>query len=440
MSPRVAVVTGDDLTDTLAGPGIRAWNMAEVLAGAGHEVVLATTGRADRAHSHAQVRSVADEGAARDLARGCDVLVFQGLLLDHHPSLADVDVPMVVDLYDPFHLEQLERTRRQPATRDQVVREVTAIVDEQLLRGDFFLCASERQRDFWIGHLAALGRVNAHTYDDDPSLDGLIAVAPFGVAADPPAPGPSVKGTIDGLGPDDRLVLWAGGVYDWLDPLTVVRAVDRVRAQRDEVRLLFLGMGHPSEGESAMARTLRGLAGELGLTGRHVLFNDRWVPYDERARWLLSADIGVSAHLRHVEAAYAFRTRILDYLWTGLPVVTTAGDTLSGLVVERGAGAAVPPGDDAAMAVELLRLLDDDGRRATSAAAARALAADLTWPRVLAPLVAFCARPRRAPDLADARLGAELAASRRDQSRVRRGWQRDIDVAVRRTLGRLRGR
>jgi hypothetical protein len=440
LNSRVAVVTGDDLTGTLAGPGIRAWHMAEVLAAAGHEVVLATTGRAERAHPAAETRSVAASTDARELAGWSDVLVFQGLLLDHHPALADVDVPVVVDLYDPFHLEQLERTRRAPATRDQVVREVTAVVGEQLLRGDFFLCASERQRDFWVGHLAALGRVNARTYDADPSLDALIAVAPFGVPADPPPPGPSVKGTVPGLGADDALVLWAGGVYDWLDPLTVVRAIDRVRGHRADVRLLFLGMAHPGEGESARAAAVRGLAADLGLTGTHVLFNDGWVPYDERARWLLSADVGVSAHLRHIEAAYAFRTRVLDYLWAGLPVVTTEGDTLADAVATRGAGLTVPPGNDEAMAVALVRMLDDRVLAFHSRESARAMAGELTWPQVLAPLAAFCATPRRAPDLVDPVLGPRLAAHRRGQARTRRGWQRDVDVAVRRTLGRLRGR
>jgi glycosyltransferase involved in cell wall biosynthesis len=271
-------------------------------------------------------------------------------------------------------------------------------------------------------------------------LDALIAVAPFGVPADPPPPSLSVKGTVAGLGADDALVLWAGGVYDWLDPLTVVRSIDRVRHQRDDVRLLFLGMAHPGEGESAMARALRSLADELGLAGTHVLFNDGWVPYDERARWLLSADVGVSAHLRHVEAAYAFRTRILDYLWAGLPVVTTAGDTLSDAVEAHGAGLTVPPGDDAALADALLRLLDDRTLADESGANARALAGKLTWPRTLAPLVAFCDDPKRAPDLVDPRLSPELAQARRDQGRRRRGWQRDVDVAVKRTLGRLRGR
>ena len=260
---RILIATGDDLTTTLAGPGIRAWNMADVLSHE-HDVVLATTGACDRVHPRVSVRSASAASDARQLERSCDVLVFQGLLFDRHPFLLDTDKPVVVDLYDPFHLEQLERSRRHPSTRDQVVGEVAAIVNEQLLRGDFFLCASDRQRDFWLGHLAALGRVNPRTYDADPSLDALIAVAPFGLPDQPPAPSPGVKTTVPGLGADDRLVLWAGGVYDWLDPLTVVRAIDRIRAVRADVRLLFLGMGHPAEGESAMAGALRRLSAERG--------------------------------------------------------------------------------------------------------------------------------------------------------------------------------
>jgi hypothetical protein len=34
----------------------------------------------------------------------------------------------------------------------------------------------------------------------------------------------------------------------------------------------------------------------------------------------------VSTHYEHVETTFAFRTRILDYLWAGLPVVATGGD------------------------------------------------------------------------------------------------------------------
>ena len=43
-------------------------------------------------------------------------------------------------------------------------------------------------------------------------------------------------------------------------------------------------------------------------------------------------------HLDHVETAFSFRTRVLDYLWASLPVVTTAGDAMAMLVTGSGAG------------------------------------------------------------------------------------------------------
>ena len=167
-----------------------------------------------------------------------------------------------------------------------------------------------------------------------------------------------------------------------------------------------------------------------------MLFNDGWVPYEERHRWLADADVGVSAHLHHVEAAYAFRTRILDYIWAGLPVVTTTGDTLSELVDRRGLGLTVPPGDDEAMAGVLLRLLDDPALAAACTDNEGVVARELEWPRVLESLARFCAHPARAPDLTDPVLGPVLRRRRRGQSSTRRGWRRDARVGVRRLRGR----
>ena len=47
-------------------------------------------------------------------------------------------------------------------------------------------------------------------------------------------------------------------------------------------------------------RTIR-LADSLGLTGKHVFFNEQWVPYAERQNWLLDANCGVTTHFEHVE-------------------------------------------------------------------------------------------------------------------------------------------
>ena len=128
----------------------------------------------------------------------------------------------------------------------------TDVLNEQLRRGDFFLCASEKQRDFWLGQLAAVGRINPATYDRGENLEGLLAVAPFGVSDEPPRhTRPVLRGVVPGIGEGDKVVLWGGGIYNWFDPLTLLRAVDKLRGRLPEVRLYFLG---PQASEPARRR------------------------------------------------------------------------------------------------------------------------------------------------------------------------------------------
>jgi glycosyltransferase involved in cell wall biosynthesis len=394
---RIAVATTDTLTARMAGPAIRAWHLAEELA-AEHEVVLLSAAGADRSHSGFPVIR-ADEDALRTLEAWMDVLVVQGGLLHVNPWLLDSDKIIVADLYDLSHLENLEQIRdADPESADAAVARQTAVLNEQLLRGDFFLCASARQRDFWLGALAALGRVNPYTYEGDERLRSLIDIVPFGLPATPPVQRRhGIRGVVPGIGPDDKVVLWAGGVYNWFDPCSLVRAVDLVRAQVPEVRLYFLGMRHPNPQIPAMrvATELIQLSAELGLTDRWVFFNDKWVEYETRADFLLDADVGVSTHLDHVETAYSFRTRILDYLWAGLPMVVTEGDSFAELVRSNNLGAAVAPGDPEAIAAALLAVLAEPPARS----AVWEVAEQFTWDRVVTPLIEFCRLPRRAPDL-----------------------------------------
>ncbi|MDQ7029881.1 MAG: hypothetical protein Q9O62_08955 [Ardenticatenia bacterium] len=64
-------------------------------------------------------------------------------------------------------------------------------LQQQSLLGDFFICASERQRDWWLGLLEASGRINPYTFGEDPSLRRLIDVVPFGLPEGPPYGFPS---------------------------------------------------------------------------------------------------------------------------------------------------------------------------------------------------------------------------------------------------------
>lgn len=399
---RLLVVTSDPLTASMPGPAIRAWHMAEELS-AEHVVVLATTEEADRTHRNFAVRAV-DEMGLRELEAWCEVLIFQGGLLHTYPFLRESSKVIVADVYDPFHLESLEQTKGDTHEGGNAdVSHLNTVINEQLERGDYFMCASTRQRDFWLGSLTALGRVNPATYDADPTLASLITVVPFGLSPEPPAPQrPALRGVVPGIGAEDKVILWAGGVYNWFDPLTLVRAVALLRNDIPHVRLFFLGMKHPNPNIPAMrvAEELRGLAAELGLVGTHVFFNEGWVDYEARSDYLLEADVGVTTHLDHVETAYSFRTRVLDYIWAGLPVVATEGDSLADLIATEGLGRTVAPADVEGLRDALLEVLGDHEVGQSCRANALRVAPRLFWPEVLKPLLAFCRDPRRAPDLA----------------------------------------
>ncbi|MFN2608178.1 MAG: glycosyltransferase [Acidimicrobiales bacterium] len=427
---RIVVATCDAITARMAGPAIRAWQIAGALA-AEHDVQLVTTGAATISDPRFGVRAVDDRQLA-ELEGWCDVFVFQGWVATGRPFLLSSTKVLVADVYDPLHLEQLEQGRDDGEdARRRAVRNSTEVLNEQLLRGDFFLCANARQRDFWLGQLAALGRVNPETYDEDATLASLISIVPFGIADAPPEhTRPAVKGVVPGIAADDKVILWGGGIYNWFDPLTLLRAVDRLRRRQPAVRLLFMGLRHPNPDipEMRMASATRGLAEELGLTGTHVFFNEGWVPYDERQNHLLEADVGVSTHMAHLETALSSRTRILDYVWASLPVVATEGDVLSAMVAERGLGITVPPGDVDALEAALFRLLDDEGLAKTCRENAAALAPDLAWSAVLRPLVDFCRRPRRAPDLIRRRPDERAPALVPAQQAA--GWRSDVRIGV----------
>ena len=447
---RILVVTGEPIQTRMAGPAIRAWEIATALAGE-HDVRLVSTVGVEITQAAFSVEYAGGTGL-REPTNWADVIIFQGFLLTQAPWLVGSSKILVADVYDPMHLEQLEQARDLgTAGRAFAVAETTRVLNQQLRRADYVLCASDKQRDFWLGQLAGQGRVNPETYDEDEALGSLLAVVPFGIPDTPPVQRRhGIRGSVPGIGLDDKVIIWAGGIYNWFDPLTLIRAVGSLAARRPDVRLYFMGLKHPNPGVPAMrvATEAIELAAELGLTGKHVFFNEGWVPYEERADYLLDADVGVSTHFEHIETAFSFRTRILDYLWASLPIVATSGDTFGELIARHGLGRSVPPTDQAALELALEEMLYDGHSADAARQAVQAFAKLFHWSSVLAPLVQFCRMPRRAPDLVGGLGDAQLRA--RPPVRPRAGVGADFRLArryltaggprelARRVTGRLR--
>jgi len=418
---RVLIVSSDVVGERMAGPGIRAWELSRALA-AEHQVTLAAPGPARPTPADfaviAATRSALDRAAA-----STDVAVVQGAAFELSRSLRSQVPALVIDLYDPYPVEGLEFNRELSlAERQENLDRDLQRLREQCLAGDFFLCASERQRLFWLGVLAGFGRVDIAGYDADPTLRRLVEVVPFGVPPTPPERGAArLRGVVPGIAAGDFLVIWGGGIWNWLDPLTLIRAVAEVAPSLPQVKVIFPGSGHPNPAvpRMQMAAAAKELAAELDLLDRHVFFLGEWVPYAQRGALLAECDAGVSLHRPGIEADLAFRTRVLDYLWAGLPVVLTEGDAIADLVAGAGAGLTVAAEDGQGLAEALRRLVTDADLRDRCRAGSHELARQLSWERVAAPLNEFCRSPRRTRP---AGAGVSIAAPSRS-ALLRRAWR-----------------
>lgn len=400
---RVLIITGDPIGAKLAGPAIRAWNMALQLSRK-HEVrLLSLTGVGD-VEAPCELIHVApfDNGSFAPHHDWADVIIFQGHAMLVFEALRTSSKIMVVDIYDPMHLEQLEQARELPLPEwIKQVRDATDVLNDQLLRGDFFVCASERQRLLWLGQLAALGRLNPLTYRDDPDLLRLIDIAPFGLSRTPPEHQRSVlKGVHPGISKTDKLLLWSGGLYNWFDPETLIKAVAQLAQSRPNIRLFFQGTKHPHPGvpEMEIVSRSRKLAQELGVLDTAVFFNDSWVDFDDRQNYLMEADLGVSTHRSHIETTFSFRTRILDYLWAQLPMVVTEGDHFADLVTKKTLGISVPAGDVDALSAAIEKTLFDEDFNAAAKKNIGQTRQEYFWDVVLEPLLNFVDSASRSAD------------------------------------------
>jgi glycosyltransferase involved in cell wall biosynthesis len=376
----------------MAGPGIRYLNFARELRSEG-DVMLVVPFETDIEPDGFDLRvaNVWDPAEMSAVLAGADCVVAQRLSVPTMRRLARTRTRRIYDLYAPLHIENLaldagQGTDRQPAEAAQLNRLAETVV---LLTGDAFVCASDTQRDLWLGALLQAGRVDHERFARDPSLRGLIDVVPFGISPEPPRSTERVlRGVIPGIGEQDRVLLWPGGIWNWFDPLTVIDAVAELSHSRDDLRLVFLGLRHPNPHVPRMRMAAQAVARAegLGLKDRFVFFNEGWVPYEQRGAYLLEADLGVSAHFDDLESRFAFRTRLLDCFWAGLPVVTTSGDVLGDLVQRRGLGRAVAPGDVAGWVAALESLLDDAAAYERAQGATASVRDEYAWPRAVEPL------------------------------------------------------
>lgn len=360
---RVVVHTPDVVGERMAGPGIRAWHLASELAKHFPTTLIAKSeGAVASSDSRAGGLAILTYGSseARAALRDAAVLIGQPARGFRKRRRAQ---KIIYDLFDPTVLELRELYGTHPSLRQRVhLAAEWWRLSQALLRADVLMCAARKQREF---------------YENVQSGSAPWIEVPFGIDLEDVRPCPK---------PQDDIVVWNGGVWEWLDPATAVDAILRLNREGLRVKLLFLGRARPNRDLIDRRRDDR-FGALLARAGEHVSANDRWVPYRERLSWLRSGKIAIMLHRRTAEADYSIRTRLFDAIAAGIPVVATEGGFAAELVEQEGLGLVVSPGDVAAVADAIRRLLTRDEIYAGCVKNLERIRPRFAWEVVTQPLV-----------------------------------------------------
>jgi glycosyltransferase involved in cell wall biosynthesis len=222
----------------------------------------------------------------------------------------------------------------------------------------------------------------ADRYGVDPAL---VADIPHGVPDVPFVPTAPAKA---GLGLGDRPVILSYGLISPNKGLeTVIGALAMGGERLAAARLVIAGATHPEvrrrHGEAYRA-SLQALALRLDVE-RRVVFVDRYLDDEELRRWILAADVFVTAH---TEAAQVTSGTLAYAVASGRAVISTPYEHARELLAE-GRGVLVPFGSSARMADALVALLTDDEHREGVRRAAWERGRAMTWSAVASAYVAL---------------------------------------------------
>jgi len=408
----VGLISNDTVGKKMAGPGIRYVELTRHLARNPQlRVVLVAPLGTDISIAGASIRSfkISSQRSIINQIKDIDVIISQNLKPFVARYAKKHNIIYIADLYDPMIIERMEHFRTTSARRQKNAFEHTyQDMLIQLNYADHILCASEKQKDLYIGILSGLGMITPATYLDDPTLEKFISIVPFGFSGQPIKKfyGDPVGKKFPTIGPDDKVVLWGGGIWSWFDAMSPVRAVEKISHHRQDIKLLFMGVHHPG-GNAQVTGAISDILDycrKRKLLDRCIFFNFGWTPYEERVQYLQRATIGISTHYDNLETRFSFRTRFLDYLWANLPIVCTKGDALADLIERHGLGRVVGYKDINSIAFAIEQLVDQPKLRGQIKLNIAKLKTQFYWSKIVEHL-------------------AELILDGKLKSRSVKGWQ-----------------
>jgi glycosyltransferase involved in cell wall biosynthesis len=258
-------------------------------------------------------------------------------------------LPLWIDLYGDRVTEgQVLSHVRKSHRGMKILSEYLGII---LRNADAYSTCSTPQKFALVGQLSMASRLNRHNMGHD-LVHTILPGAPSQHA--------DTTNTIKLRGemvPEDAfVVLWCGGYNVWSDVYTLFKAMNEAMDQDPRIHYVSAGAGVRMPGNDSYERLLEMIAQSPNCERFHML---GWQPSTVVPGLYGQADVGVNLDAFHYETLLGTRTRIVEMMHYGLPVLTTLGCELSYIVQEKGLGLTFKIGDAASFRDQILTLSKD---------------------------------------------------------------------------------
>jgi glycosyltransferase involved in cell wall biosynthesis len=368
----VLLITSERLGDTPAGPGLRSTGLSVALRERGFDVRIA----APAGSTSPEGIPLVDLDRLEGLVREADVVLVPSGLVGAFPQVFDAR-RLIVDHAGPFELEVLAGNRGPEAFANATLGAIHAI-----RQADLILVTHERQRDYCAGLL--LGDQATSGRATNP-LE-RFAIVPFGLPRETADPVP-----VRTEGP--LRIGWPGGLWDWLDPDTLLDAIHDIPAEVASFEFWGSQNPDPRAPRMATADRLRRRIDAENLADRVEIVD--WVPIRDYWARLAGLDLAITLDPAGVEARFAFRTRLLAALRVGVPTIATEGEWVADLAADAKAGWTVPAGDSTSVAALITDLATNRDRICKAGSIADHLATNFDYRELTLPLADWCLSERR---------------------------------------------
>jgi glycosyltransferase involved in cell wall biosynthesis len=230
-----------------------------------------------------------------------------------------------------------------------------------------------------------LGRLDSAQFPKFNTFENLIDLVPFGAAEE----NLSFARTRE-TGKYQKVFL--GGIYTWYDPFASLDCLKIIWRKRDDIKFVFVRFPFDIAAVKKMEGDVLEYADRIGVQDNIIFTN--WVSYEERSILYADIDIALVVHRESLEAALSFRTRILDFLSFGIPVIANKGGDLEKELEDHACGIIVNNNNPEILAEAVLALVEDRKKSEAIIARGKTLVKNkYLWEKVIEPLDKFCRNP-----------------------------------------------